>query len=126
MRCGLGWTAGQCIADHYERVQVLEVSKSGTGPHWRGRCPTGSIRAWLRGHVACLMGAAGNAHEHCVSPALLTDLALSGMPPTSLRLGLLELAGMDTAEALDKLGVARQNRYRVVSALRQSRRKDGT
>ena len=33
----------------------------------------------------------------------------------SLRLALRELSGMSTTEALDKLGVKRTNRYRVIA-----------
>ena len=48
----------------------------------------------------------------------LVALALAKMPPTSLRLGLLEFAGMTTNEALNVLGVGRSNRYKVITALR--------
>ena len=37
------------------------------------------------------------------------------MPPMTLRLRLLQLTGMSTPEALDKLGVRRENRSRVIS-----------
>jgi hypothetical protein len=45
----------------------------------------------------------------------LITLALSDMPPMTLRLELLRLAGLGTAEALDKLGVRRENRSRVIA-----------
>jgi hypothetical protein len=44
----------------------------------------------------------------------LTALALADVPPMSLRLYLLEMDGMSTPEALDKLGVRRENRARVI------------
>ncbi len=50
----------------------------------------------------------------------LIALALAKMPPTSLRLALLEMAGMSTNEALDMLGTPKSNRYRVITALRRS------
>lgn len=48
-------------------------------------------------------------------PSDLQALALAAMPPMSLRLALLEMAGMSTPEALDKLGVRRENRSRVIA-----------
>ena len=38
--------------------------------------------------------------------------------PQSLRLGLLELAGMTTTQALDKLGIGRTHRARVIAGRR--------
>ena len=46
----------------------------------------------------------------------LITLALSDLPPMTLRLELLRLAGLGTAEALDKLGVRPDNRARVIGA----------
>lgn len=45
----------------------------------------------------------------------LAELALSGMPPASLRLALLELSGMTTSQALDKLGIRREHRARTIA-----------
>jgi hypothetical protein len=45
----------------------------------------------------------------------LADLALSGMAPTSLKLALLELSGMNTTAALAELGIRRENRSRVIT-----------
>lgn len=42
------------------------------------------------------------------------ELALSGMQPASLKLALLELAGITTPTALDLLGVRREHRSRVI------------
>jgi predicted GIY-YIG superfamily endonuclease len=42
-------------------------------------------------------------------------LAVTKMPPSALRLALLELAGMMTKEALDVLRVSRPHRYRVIN-----------
>lgn len=50
-----------------------------------------------------------------VPAADLIALALAPMPPLSRQLVMLEMAGMPTPEALDRLGVARQNRYRVIA-----------
>ena len=50
-----------------------------------------------------------------IAAADLVALALAPMPPLSRQLAMLEMAGMSTPDALDKLGVSRQNRYRVVA-----------
>jgi hypothetical protein len=46
----------------------------------------------------------------------LIALALADMPPMTRRLEMLRLAGIGTAEALDKLGVRPDNRARVIGA----------
>ena len=50
-----------------------------------------------------------------IDPADLAALALAEMPPVSLRLALLEMSGLSTPDALDKLGVRRENRSRVIN-----------
>jgi hypothetical protein len=45
----------------------------------------------------------------------LIELALSGMPPMTMRLRMLRMAGMGTQQALDKLGVRREHRCRVIA-----------
>jgi hypothetical protein len=45
----------------------------------------------------------------------LIGLILSGLPPMSLKLAVLQLAGMGTQEALDKLGVRPDHRSRVIT-----------
>lgn len=58
----------------------------------------------------------------------LVALALCSLPPMSLRLAMLEMAGYSTPDALDLLGVRRENRSRVIagrsgaSKLMQNRR----
>ena len=47
----------------------------------------------------------------------LIGLALSDMPPMTMRLAMLRLAGLGTPEALDRLGVRRENRSRVIAGL---------
>ena len=53
-----------------------------------------------------------------IDPAELAAMALAEMPPVSLRLALLEMSGMSTPDALDKLGVRRENRSRVIKRAR--------
>jgi predicted GIY-YIG superfamily endonuclease len=50
-----------------------------------------------------------------VPAADLIELAMLSMPPQSLRLALLELAGIPTPAALDMLGVGPTHRRRVIS-----------
>ena len=45
----------------------------------------------------------------------IVSLAMLNMPPQSLRLALLELAGIPTRTALDMLGVGPTHRYRVIN-----------
>src|SRR6266536_306701 len=45
----------------------------------------------------------------------LIALALSGAPPMTMKLAMLQMGGMRTAEAFDKLGVRRENRARVIA-----------
>jgi len=61
----------------------------------------------------CMPG--GRAARPTVDLDELAALALTPMPPTSLRLAMLELAGFGTREALDKLGVRREHRSRVIA-----------
>ena len=51
------------------------------------------------------------------------ELALADMPPQSKMLAFLELAGLSTPDALDKLGVRRENRPRVIAARVRGRRR---
>jgi hypothetical protein len=44
----------------------------------------------------------------------LAELALSGLPPMTMKLMMLRLTGMGTQEALGKLGVRTDNRARVI------------
>jgi predicted GIY-YIG superfamily endonuclease len=50
-----------------------------------------------------------------VTGAAVFDLALAKMPPMTLRLRLLELAGFSPHEALDVLGVDPSRRHRVLA-----------
>jgi len=64
---------------------------------------------------ACFRAPGQARMTHRVDPADLAALALTEMPPVSLRLALLEMSGMSTPDALDKLGVRRENRSRVIN-----------
>lgn len=133
MACAYGETAGDCAVLHWspplgakrERSawradcpmcgadRSLEFDIAGKGIRWNSFCPDhpkATLRPELRNLLkGCLGGKAS------IDPAEIEELALAKMPPTSLRLALLELAGMSTPEALDKLGVRREHRSRVIS-----------
>lgn len=153
MACGLGYPdAEDCAADHWSRV--LDGRREPSG-QWRANCPVpgcGAKRAleydapgkhvrwksWcgehdkeaVRPYLAKLVGVCmpGKVYREPIRHDDLTALALCSVPPMSLRLALLELAGYGTREALDMLGVRRENRSRVIagrsgaSKLMQNRR----
>lgn len=82
----------------------------------RPACDQSALMAVLSARLPGCITAAKKATGHArVAAERLAELALAGMPPMSLRLALLELAGMSTADALDKLGVRRENRSRVIT-----------
>lgn len=81
------------------------------------RCDRDAVRAKL---AAALPGCISVRYSprHAVDRDDLIRLADSRMPPQSLRLALLEYAGMSTQAALDRLGVQRANRARVIAGRR--------
>lgn len=98
--------------------RVLSVQAKGRYPRWNNHCPCD--RAEVRARLADLgLVSRRYAPRRPVADRdELAALALADLPPQSLKLALLELSGMTTTEALDKLGIRRSNRARVVSALR--------
>jgi hypothetical protein len=116
-----GWRF-PCPCCGKDRRLSVQAKPGRRHPEWNLHC--GCDRSDVQAKLAAA-GLAAPLHRRRVpkaDPDELAALALADMPPLALRLGLLELAGFGTREALDKLGVTRTNRYRVVSALRQSRR----
>lgn len=119
-REGAGWRF-DCPGCGKARRLSVQAKPGRQRPDWNLHC--GCDRADVRAKLAALgLVSARYSPKHAADADDLIALALANMPPQSLRLGLLELAGMGTGQALDKLGVTRTNRYRVVSALRQNRR----
>jgi hypothetical protein len=135
-RCGL--LAVDCAIDHW--APALGGRREPVG--WRAPCPIcGTERAleWdvpvrtIRWHSFCnehdqesLRPALAKLLPSCIPPHRKTRppidhddliaLALdTGIPPMTLRLAILRLAGVGTREALDKLGVRRENRSRVIN-----------
>ena len=145
MACGYGLPDPEdCAADHWcgkLRAERSPGAKEWRGPCPVPKCPTtddrllvfgvwgkgvrvvnsfcphhdkDAVRAIVRGLVGdCAPGKPDGPAP--VDRDALIELALSEMPPTSLRLAMLELAGMSTPDALDKLGIRRENRSRVIS-----------
>ncbi len=56
--------------------------------------------------------------QHAISRDDVVTIVLSAMPPQAKYLALLELCGMSTQAALDKLGVRREHRSRLISRRR--------
>lgn len=139
MACGLGLPdAVDCAADHWSPALNGRRERNG---QWRATCPVpgcGALRAleydapgkhvrWksfcgehdkeaIRPHLAKLVGACmpGGKRREPVRHDELVELALAGLPPMTMRLEMLRLAGVSAAEALDMLGVRPDHRARVI------------
>jgi hypothetical protein len=135
MRCGL--PAEDCAVIHW--APALSGHREQAG--WRASCPVcGAERAlewdvpgksvrwktWCAEHdkealrpvlLGLLPGCLPrrSADRVAIDPGDLIALALGDIPPMSMRLAMLELAGMGTPEALAKLGVRRNHRSRVIA-----------
>lgn len=140
MACGLGLPdAEDCAADHWspaldgcrersgqwradcpvpgcEASRSLEYDAPGKHVRWRSFCGSHDKDA-VRSHLAKRVGACmpGGSRKEPVRHDDLISLAMTDLPPMTLRLRLLQLAGIDTPEALDMLGVRRENRSRVIA-----------
>lgn len=135
MRCGL--PAEDCAAIHWgpqlsgrrERAgwradcpvcgaeRSLEWDVPGKAIRWRSWCAEHdkeTLRPALLGRLPDCMPRR-QSDRVTVNHEDLVALALDGMPPASMKLALLEMAGMSTREALDKLGIRRENRARVIA-----------
>lgn len=140
MACGLGLPdAEDCAADHWS--PALDGRRERNG-QWRATCPApgcGASRSleydapgkhvrWrsfcgvhdkdaVRPYLAKLIGPCmpGGRRREPVDHDELAALALASLPPMTMRLRMLQLAGLGTAQALDKLGVRREHRSRVIA-----------
>lgn len=79
---------------------------------WAGTLRPALIRAGVS--EQCISGAARRGAGKMVLADEMKAIVLAKMPPVSMRLALLELAGLETSEALDLLGVRRENRARTI------------
>jgi hypothetical protein len=115
-----GWRA-PCPACGTPRS--LSVTVGGRYPKWNAFCPCDrdKVRAKLAELLPDCVGR--RPRKAAVEAASLAAYALDrSIPELALRLILLEMSGMGTAEACDALGMSRAQRYRTVSQARQSRR----
>lgn len=138
MACGLD--AEACIIEHWMPTLVGHRERA----TWRAPCPLCDARRdplsiWVQGesvrwsrHCKCdkdevrvklaemLPGCVSARYvpRHAAAKDLI-ELALADIPPQSLRLGLLELAGVPTGEALAKLGIGPTHKNRVLAPLRK-------
>jgi len=141
MACGLGLPdAEDCAADHWSpalngrreaggqwratcpvpgcgALRALEYDAPGKHVRWRSFCGTHDKEA-IRPHLAKLVGPCMPSGRRTID-AELVALATADLPPQSLRLALLEMAGMTTAEALAELGIGPTHKRRVIGPLRR-------
>jgi hypothetical protein len=138
--CGLGLPdAEDCAADHWSPALNGRRERNG---QWRADCPVPGCRSarsleydapgkhvrWrsfcglhdkdaVRPHLAVLVGPCmpSGRHRTAIDHDELAALALADLPGMTRRLRMLQMAGMGTQEALDKLGVRRENRSRVIA-----------
>lgn len=143
MACGIGLPdAVDCAADHWSRAldgrrepsgqwradcpvkgcgakRALQYDAPGKHVRWKSFCgehDKDAVKPYLVKLVGPCMPSGGRA---AISHDELIALTLAGLPPQSLRLGLLELAGMTTPEALDALGIGPTHKRRVIDPLRR-------
>lgn len=115
-----GWRA-PCPACGMPRG--LSVTTGGRYPKWNLFCPCD--RDKVRARLAELLPDCVKARprQTAVDSAALAAYALDrSIPELALRVLMLEMSGMGTAEACDRLGISRAQRYRTVSQVRQHRR----
>jgi hypothetical protein len=101
--------------------RALEYDAPGKHVRWKSFCGTHD-KETVRPYLAKLIGQcmpSGRKGRAAIDHDELTELVLADLPPQSLRLGLLELAGMPTAEALAKLGIGPTHKRRVIDPLRK-------
>jgi hypothetical protein len=97
--------------------RALRFSLYGRGLRWWSYCADHDREA-LRPVLRQLLGDCLPGRSTGPAPVDHDDLialGLSEMPPMSLRLAILEMGGLSTPAALDKLGVRREHRSRVIA-----------
>ena len=109
------WRA-DCPVPGCKSLRAIEYDAPGKHVRWRSFCGHHDKEV-IRPHLAAIIGPCMPGKRSGRTPIEhdeLIALALAKMPPTSLRLAMLEMAGLGTREALDKLGVRREHRSRVI------------
>jgi hypothetical protein len=141
--CGRGEpTAEDCAIKHWcEALKKFNARRERNG-QWRADCPVPGCKSkraiefdapaqhvrWktfcgyhpkevVRPYLAALIGPCmpGGSRRKPVKHGDLIRLALADIPPMTKNLRMLQMAGIETAEALDMLGVRRANRARVIA-----------
>lgn len=110
------WRA-DCPVPGCHASRALEYDAPGKHVRWRSFCGDHDKDA-VRPYLAKLVGPCMPSGRRTID-ADLVALATAGLPPQSLRLGLLEMAGMTTAEALAELGIGPTHKRRVIDPLRR-------
>lgn len=134
-----GWQPEDCIPQHWLPLldghtepetarapcplcgskRALSIRVQGKRVAWKNHCECDKDDVRIK--LAELLPGCVSARytgRHRVDAGDLLKLADSGIPPQSLRLALYELAGLGTQTALDRMGVRRENRARVISGRR--------
>ena len=113
------WRA-DCPVPGCKSERSLEWDAPGKHVRWRTFCK--HDREAVRPHLAKLIGPCMPGRgKRRIDPELVA-IATAGLPPQSLRLGLLEMAGLTTDEALATLGIGPTHKRRVIDPLRKSGR----
>ena len=95
--------------------RALQYDAPGKHVRWKSWCGFHDMDA-MRPHLAALVSPCmPGKYREPIRHDDLVALALCSLPPMSLRLAMLEMAGYSTPEALDLLGVRRENRSRVIA-----------
>ncbi len=138
MACGIGLPAEDCAADHWspaldgrrERngqwratcpvpgcgaLRALEYDAPGKHVRWRSFCGTHDKDA-VKPHLAKVLGPCmpGGSRRPRMDNDEVIAAILADLPPMTIKLEVLRLAGLGTVEALDRLGVRPDNRARVI------------
>jgi hypothetical protein len=113
------WRA-DCPVPGCAAARSLEYDAPGKHVRWRSFCGDHDKEA-VRLYLGKLIGPCmpSGARRGAVRHDELIELALADLPPQSLRLGLLEMAGMSTGEALKRLGIGPTHKRRVIGPLRR-------
>ena len=98
--------------------RALQWDAPGKNVRWKSWCGEHD-REMLRPVIAARLNGCLSRRQSDRPPPVehddLIELALSGWPPMTVKMMMLRLAGLGTQEALDKLGVRRENRPRVIA-----------
>jgi hypothetical protein len=96
-------------------LRSLQYDAPGKHVRWKSWCgehDKDAVRPWLARLIGPCMP--GGRRREPIDHDELTALILSDLPPMTIKLRVLQMTGLGTAEALDKLGVRRDNRARVI------------